>query len=309
MDDQARWQVRAAGSGQVAGDAPASLGIEIGAFARRGLDVELVALRGGPPRLVRALLDGELHFAVFPASSVALANAAGGDLVMLLSLVDRNLHAILAPPEITEPAQLRGRTAGVIAFGGQDDFCLRLALRRMDLVPDVDVRIEERGERSELWAALERREIAAFSVTPPLSVQAAERGFSILYDFAEEGGPYQLGSLVTSRRHLRDTPALVSGYVAGFVEACRAFRADPEAGMRHIEKMSSVRGGAVLRRTYDAFNGHIAPRPYVREEAVAASIESLELLALLEPGAVRAADLICDDVLAELEGTLLPLEP
>lgn len=307
MNEAKRYTVRAAGSGQVAGDSPVSLGIEQGCFDRRGLDVELVALRGGPPRLAKAVLEGELHFAVFPASSVALANAAGGDLVMLFNLVDRNLHAILAPPEITDPEHLRGKTAGVIAFGGQDDFCLRLALLRMGLVPDEDVKIEERGERSELWAALENREIAAFSVTPPLSVQAAERGFSILYDFGTQGGPYQLGSLVSSRRHLRESPEMVSGFVAGWTEACQIFSDEPGAAMRHIEKMSSVRGPEVLQRTYEKFKSHISPRPYMREDAVAASIESLELLGLLEPGTVKAEDLINNEVLAELEGTLLPL--
>ncbi|GAC1436999.1 MAG: ABC transporter substrate-binding protein [Solirubrobacteraceae bacterium] len=62
---------------------------------------------------VKLLLSGRADFAVLDIHDLALARAAGKDVVGVFPLVQRPLAAVLAQPGIRTPAALAGRTAGV----------------------------------------------------------------------------------------------------------------------------------------------------------------------------------------------------
>lgn len=62
---------------------------------------------------VKLLLSGRADFAVLDVHDLAIARAAGKDVVGVFPLVQRPLAAVLAQPDIRTPADLRGRTAGV----------------------------------------------------------------------------------------------------------------------------------------------------------------------------------------------------
>jgi ABC-type nitrate/sulfonate/bicarbonate transport system substrate-binding protein len=62
---------------------------------------------------VKLLLAHQVDFAVLDIHDLAIARAAGQDIVGVLPLVQRPLAAVLAQPSITTPRKLEGRQAGV----------------------------------------------------------------------------------------------------------------------------------------------------------------------------------------------------
>lgn len=62
---------------------------------------------------VKLLLAGRADFAILDIHDLAIARAAGRDVVGVLALEQRPLAAVLAQPAITSPLALQGRRAGV----------------------------------------------------------------------------------------------------------------------------------------------------------------------------------------------------
>ncbi len=69
---------------------------------------------------VKLLLSGRADFAVLDIHDLAIARAAGRDLVGLLALVQRPLAAVLAQPDVRTPRALAGRQVGVTGLPSDD---------------------------------------------------------------------------------------------------------------------------------------------------------------------------------------------
>ncbi|MDQ6926003.1 MAG: ABC transporter substrate-binding protein [Candidatus Eremiobacteraeota bacterium] len=76
---------------------------------------------------VKLLLGGRADFAVLDIHDLAIARAAGRDVVGVLPLVQRPLAAVLAQPQFRTPQALAGHTAGVSGLPS-DDAVLRSIL-------------------------------------------------------------------------------------------------------------------------------------------------------------------------------------
>jgi ABC-type nitrate/sulfonate/bicarbonate transport system substrate-binding protein len=69
---------------------------------------------------VKLLLSGRADLAVLDIHDLAIARAAGRDIVAILPLVQRPLAAVLAAPEVRTPRDLAGRLAGVTGLPSDD---------------------------------------------------------------------------------------------------------------------------------------------------------------------------------------------
>ncbi len=69
---------------------------------------------------VKLLLSGRADFAVLDIHDLAIARAAGRDIVGLLPLVQRPLAAVLAQPSVSGPRDLAGRAVGVTGLPSDD---------------------------------------------------------------------------------------------------------------------------------------------------------------------------------------------
>src|SRR5262249_22954707 len=92
------------------------IGVESGAFAAEGLDVELLRVDSSG-RALPVLVSGEAPLVLLTGAAVAGAAAQGSDLVMLLSCASTLAFQIMAVPEIASVEQLRGQSVGVSGLG------------------------------------------------------------------------------------------------------------------------------------------------------------------------------------------------
>jgi putative hydroxymethylpyrimidine transport system substrate-binding protein len=77
-----------------------------------GVD-EKIIIPGASTDSVKLLLSHRVDFAVLDIHDLAIARAAGQDIVGVLPLVQRPLAAVLAQPSVRTPKDLEGRQAGV----------------------------------------------------------------------------------------------------------------------------------------------------------------------------------------------------
>src|SRR5437870_7115703 len=85
---------------------------DAGLFAKNGLNVEPVQIRGGA-LITMAIMSGQLQFSGAGAESVVAARVEGGDVVLLACPVDSDPVYLIARPEIRSAVELKGKATAV----------------------------------------------------------------------------------------------------------------------------------------------------------------------------------------------------
>src|SRR4029077_4962227 len=141
---------------------------EIGAFEKYGIQADLIFISSGPV-VVQALIGGDLHGGIAASNAVMNAILNGAPIIGVAGTANRPYHRLWVQPEINRLEDLRGKTLGVVRFGGVTDHLTRILLRRYGLEGAVNVR--QSGGTTETAAAFQQRAIAG-AVTAELRVGA-----------------------------------------------------------------------------------------------------------------------------------------
>ena len=137
--------VRAAYSAISATQATLYITLKSGLFAKHGLDVDLRFIEAN--NSVAALIAQEVDIATVGGDLVASSVASGADLVILATPLNTYPQMLMAVPEITTAAELRGKWLGVSRFGAITDTAGRVALAHFGLRPNEDVELVQRSRR------------------------------------------------------------------------------------------------------------------------------------------------------------------
>ena len=105
-----------------------------GFLAQHGIEVEIIALRGGV-QMAQALLSDSLQFAQMAGSVVVRSVLAGGDLVMIAGFVNRISYLMVSRPNINGMKDLTGKKIATASIGGSVDSVLRLGLKASGIDP------------------------------------------------------------------------------------------------------------------------------------------------------------------------------
>src|SRR6185369_13648449 len=148
---------------------------EAGYFSAEGLDVELIRV-GGSTRMVAAMLGGSAPIIQAGASAALAAGAAGANVVIIAATGNVSPFHLMARPEIKQPADLKGKKAGITTFGSTSDEVVRLALKHFGLEPNKDIAILTFGAQPEAFAALQSGAVQVAALSYPLYAKAAKAG-------------------------------------------------------------------------------------------------------------------------------------
>src|SRR3989442_10411746 len=84
-------------------------------FEKHGLDVVLVGMGTGSVSL-RALIAKDLEIASLSGSGLVQAALQGADTVLISALINGFVFKVFGAPEISSPAQLKGKKLGVSRY-------------------------------------------------------------------------------------------------------------------------------------------------------------------------------------------------
>jgi ABC-type nitrate/sulfonate/bicarbonate transport system substrate-binding protein len=246
---------------------------EQGLFARNGVAVTL-AFTPSSVQLVKDMLAGTYDVAMTAADNIVAYDEGQGeagpseapDLIAFMG-ADDGLLSVMAAPDITGLAALKGKTLSVDAMTTGFAFVLREMLARSG-VAEAAVSFVRVGGGLQRLNALRDGAQAATLLNTPLDILAEESGFRRLAGVSETLGAYQ-GIVAAARRGWLDAHgAAAVGFLRGY-KAAMDWLGDPGNRQAALDILTTKLAGtspAVADRTYDALLG--APGGLYRDLAI-----------------------------------------
>ena len=240
--------------------------LDAGIFKKNGLDVDLTLIEGGA-RSMAALLAGDIQIANLGGTEAMSAVAGGADVVVVSLQVPVNPWVFMAPASYKSPADLKGKTIGIVTKGGSSEVATLRALARLGVDPK-DVIITAIGSVPNLAQAMIAGSAYAGPAHPPENVILADAGFKTIVDLAAEKVPSTDNGTLTTRRFIDGNRATVQKYVDSLTEALAKVRKDKAFTLEVLKKYKIVADDQrQLNATYDFYVTSVFPiYPYPKKE-------------------------------------------
>jgi NitT/TauT family transport system substrate-binding protein len=211
--------------------------------------VVLVGMGTGSVSL-RALIAKDLEIASLSGSGLVQAALQGADTVIISAAINGFIFKVFGAPEITSPAQLKGKKLGVSRYGATSDFAVRLALKKWGLNPERDVSILQIGTGQDTVRAMQTRMLDAGVLSGTASLIARKAGFRELGDLADLGLDYPMAPIGATKSYLQKNEGLVKEFMLAYIEAIHDFKRNKEAALAVLKKYSRNDDREVLEDSY-----------------------------------------------------------
>src|SRR5690242_18986583 len=107
---------------------------DAGFLQKEGLDAKLVYIPSSST-IAQAQLSGNVDVSSANSQVIVDADLTGGDLVAIGAITNAVAFYVMANPDISSVADLKGRKVGVTRFGASTDFAVRKLLEKYHLRP------------------------------------------------------------------------------------------------------------------------------------------------------------------------------
>jgi NitT/TauT family transport system substrate-binding protein len=251
---------------------------------KQGLVPEIISISASPT-VLQALLAGEIDAASISVTTLTSSRLAGADSVLIVGVVPTFVDFIVSTANITSIEQLKGKTAGVNRLGSTSDLGLRLALRKLGIDPEKDVKIIPAGGNPERFAALSKG-ITQFTIMPEPFVREAERlGFRKLFSINSLNIPFWWNGILTREATVKSQRPLMLKLTRAMVEAIHYLKTDKEGAKALFRKNLGISDPEALERAYNAYIPIFNEAPYPTPDGVKTM---LDYLAVRDPKAAAA---------------------
>ena len=267
---------------------------DAGFFARNGLDVEPVQIRGGA-LITMGIMSGQLQFSGAGAESIVAARIEGGDVVLLACPVDSDPVYLIARPEIKSPAELKGKATAVTRLGSTTHFYLRAALRHVGLDPEKDVVILQLGTGTEAVSAMENGRIAVAALTNRYAIPLLQRGWPMFVDLSTTDLVYPSSCVASSRAFVKSEPKLVDNFLRAYVAAMQLIKKDVAFAEKSFAKWLREKDPVLTKKTVEAYTKIFKSPPYVPDRGIETVIKDLASRRSIPKEFVNRPDLFRDN--------------
>ena len=240
---------------------------DAGFFARSGLKVEPVQIRGGA-LITMAIMSGQLQFSGAGAESVVAARVEGGDVVLLACPVDSDPVYLITRPEIRSAAELKGKATAVTRLGSTTHFYVRAALRHVGLDPEKDLTILQLGTGSETTTALESGRISAAALTNRYALPFLQRGWPMLVDLSTTDLIYPSSCVASSRAFVKAEPKLVEDFLRAYIAGIQLIKKNQNFAEKSFAKWLRENDPVVIKKTVEAYAKLFKAAPYVPDKGI-----------------------------------------
>jgi len=253
---------------------PVWVGKDAGYFAKNGLNVEPVQIRGGA-LITMAIMSGQLQFSGVGAGSVVAARIEGADLVLLACPADLEPVYLITRPEIKSPSELKGKAGGVTRLGSSIHFYLRAALRMVGVDSDKDLTLLQLGGSPEIVAALESGRIAAAALTIRDALPFIQRNWPVLIDLTKSDLIYPSSCVTSSRAFVKSAPKVVEDFLKAYVAGIQLIKKDQGFAERSLQKWTKDKNSYAISKSVEAFGRVFKAAPYVPDKGIETVMKDL----------------------------------
>jgi len=221
---------------------------ETGAFAKEGLDVEMISMSS--TLALPALLANEVD--AIQISAVPLINASlrGFDPVFVAGMLNTMVWDLYARPEIKSAEQLRGKIVGTERPGSPVAYGTLTALNKLGLTPK-DVQLRILGGSAQITAALLTGQIVAGAASPPVNFQLDRASFHSMATTLDQ--PYQNVGVVVRRSRIDELANRLVPLLRAVRTGIDRYYSDKPFAIKVIGKYTRESDADFLERTYEFF--------------------------------------------------------
>ena len=240
---------------------------------KQGVQPEIIAISASPT-VLQALLANEIDAASISVTTLTSSRLAGADTVMIVGVVPTFVDHIVSLSNVTAVEQLKGKTAGVNRLG-TSDLGLRLALRKLGVDPEKDVKIIPTGGTAERFAALSKG-ITQFTIIPePFLTQAEKLGFRNLYNISDLKIPFWWNGILSREAIIKTKRPLMQKLTRAMVEAIHIIKTEKEYAKSLIKKNLGVADPEGLERAYKDYANAFPEVPYPTPDGVKTMLDDM----------------------------------
>ncbi|MBI4527515.1 MAG: ABC transporter substrate-binding protein [Deltaproteobacteria bacterium] len=273
---------------------PLLYGIQKGFYRDEGVDLVYVSIRADLG--IKALVSGDVDF-IYSAGTGIRAAVQGLPVKILSMDFARVFHSLMARPEITSAAALKGKKVAVSSFGATTDVSARVALQALGLDPNRDVTILALGGDTVRFAALQAGTVQAAMMSLPLNIQLKKKGYTELF-YVGKILREPLTGLVASTDKIKNNPQQIRRVMRAFVRGLKAFKTE-RSGFVFFAQTKFALTKDVVEEAYDLMLDSLSSDGFVEESVIENSIQQAKkLLGVTKP--VSAADIVDYSFLAEV---------
>ena len=246
---------------------PVWVGKDMGLFAKNGLNIEPVQIRGGAVSTM-AIMSGQAVLSGVGAGSVIAARVEGGDIVLLACPADLEPVYLITRPEIKSAAELKGKAAGITRLSSSIHFYLRSALRMVGVDSDKEMTLLQLGGSPEIVSFLENGRIAAAALTIRDALPFMQRNWPVLVDLTKSDLVYPSSCVTSTRAFVKAEPKNVNAFLNAYVSAIQLIKKDEKLAERTLIKWLKEKESANLSKSVEAFARLFKPVPYVPDKGI-----------------------------------------
>ena len=241
---------------------------------KQAVEPEIISI-GNSPTVLQALLAGEIDAASISVTTLTSSRLQGADTVMIVGVVPTFVDHIVSLSNITGVEQLKGKTGGVNRLGTTSDLGLRLALRKLGVDPDKDVKIIPTGGTAERFAALSKG-ITQFTIIPePFLTQAENLGFRNLFNISDLKIPFWWNGILTRESIVKAKRPLMLKLARVMIEAMHIIKTEKEYAKSLFKKNLGVSDPEGLERAYKDYANAFPEVPYPTPDGVKTLLDDL----------------------------------
>lgn len=265
--------IKVAYSELTAAQAPTWVAEEAGIFDKYGLDVELLYIQSS--QTVAAVLAGDVQIALGGGAAAMSSRLGGGDMVIFMALTNYYPYELYVSSDITNPADLRGKTIGISRFGSSSDVSTRLALQLLGLDAEKDVTLLQTGSLAERMAAMQSGQLAGALASPPYNTRLRRAGLRSILDLSKTGEPALNNVGFAQAGWLKDNQAVGQAFLNAMTEGIYYAKANREYAEGVMAQYLRLDDPEAIADSYDFYLGdNLAPLPELSIEAGKKYLES-----------------------------------
>jgi NitT/TauT family transport system substrate-binding protein len=241
---------------------------------KMGVTPEIIAINASPT-VLQALLADEIDAASISVTTLTSSRLQGADTVMIVGVVPTFVDHIVSIASITNVEQLKGKIGGVNRLGSTSDLGLRLALKKLGIDPDKDVKIIPTGGTAERLAALSKGLTQFTNIPEPFLTQAEKLGLRNFYNISDLKIPFWWNGILTRESIIKSRRPLMLKLARAVVEAIHIIKTDKEYAKALFRKNLGVTDPEGLERAYKDYSNVFPEVPYPNPDGVKTMLDDL----------------------------------
>ena len=267
----AQERLRASWSGASPANAPVWVAVEKGLFKKHEVQVEMQSI-GASTIAAQALLAGDLDITVASVATLVSSRLAGSDAVAIFVSIPTFIDHIVTVPEIRgSPGPQGGSGSGEPPW---DDLGLglRLALRKLGLDPEKDLKLIALGDDTARLAGMKGGQVHFTIIAEPWITEAEKLGLKSFLPIAKLGIPFHWNATLTRESVIKTKREAIRRFIKAMTEAIALIKQERESTMQIIGKYLKVEDREALRRTWDEYKEVYPVVPMPTPEGVATAL-------------------------------------